>query len=113
MEHVIDAKGKQLGRVASEVALILQGKKHAAYNPQIEGDDRVTVKNVSHISVSGKKAFQKVYYRHAGALGHLKERKYRDIFSKDPRWVLEHAILRMLPKNRLQAKRMKRLTLEK
>ena len=113
MEYIIDAKGKRLGRVASEVAMVLQGKKSAAYNPRLEGTDRVVIKNASSITVSGKKAFQKVYYRHAGALGHLKERKYRDVFTKDPRWVVHHAILRMLPKNRLQSKRMKRVTIEK
>ena len=113
MEHIIDAKGKPLGRIASRVALILQGKHTAAYNPRLPGTDTVVIRHASDVVVSGRKVSQKVYYRHAGALGHLKERKYRDVFAKDPRWVLRHAIERMLPKNRLQAQRMKKLVIEK
>ncbi|MEK7542826.1 MAG: 50S ribosomal protein L13 [Patescibacteria group bacterium] len=113
MEHIIDAKGKRLGRLASEVATILQGKKSASYNPKFEGDDNVIIKNSSGIVISGKKAFQKVYYRHAGQLGHLKEKKFHDIFTKNPAWVIRHSIERMLPKNRLQAVRLKRLIIEK
>lgn len=113
MQHIIDAQGKRLGRVASEVASVLQDKQSTAYNPRLEGDSRVVIKNASKITLSGKKLFQKVYYRHTGPLGHLKERKFRDIFTRNPTWVIRHAIERMLPKNRLQAKRMKRLVIEK
>ncbi|MDO8556941.1 MAG: 50S ribosomal protein L13 [Candidatus Jorgensenbacteria bacterium] len=112
MEHIIDAQGKRLGRVASEVASILQGKHSVAYNPRLEGTDKVIIKNASKITLSGKKTSQKIYYRHAGQLGHLKENKFRDVFAKSPAWVIRHAIERMLPKNRLQARRIKRLKIE-
>jgi large subunit ribosomal protein L13 len=112
MDYVIDAKNKKLGRLASEIATILQGKRAADYDRRLEGKDRVIVKNVDQITLSGKKFIQKVYYRHTGPLGHLKEIKYRDIFKKNPAFVLRHAVRLMLPKNRLQKRRMKRLIIE-
>jgi large subunit ribosomal protein L13 len=111
-DYIIDAKNKKLGRLASEIAVILQGKKSSKYNPKDSGEDRVIVKNVRDIVLTGSKSLEKVYYRHTGPLGHLKERKFRDIFAKNPAWVLRKAVFRMLPKNRLRAKRMKRLTIE-
>lgn len=112
MDHVIDAKNRKLGRLASEVASILQGKTTPAYNPRLEGEGQVVVKNASQIELTGKKAEQKVYYKHTGPLGHLKERKFQDVFTKNPAWVIRRAIMMMLPKNKLQAKRMKRLVIE-
>jgi large subunit ribosomal protein L13 len=112
MEYTIDAKNKRLGRLASDIAVILQGKKHASYNPKDCGDDKVIVKNIKNIVVTGKKATQKIYYKHAGKLGHLKEKKYADVFEKNPGWVLRHAVNLMLPKNKLRAKRIKRLVIE-
>lgn len=109
MEHVIDAKDKKLGRLASQIAVVLQGKIRAAYSPKDSGTDTVIVKNAKLVVVSGKKASQKVYYKHAGKLGHLKERKYADVFEKDPTWVIRHAVNSMLPKNKLRARRMRRL----
>ena len=75
--------------------------------------DRVLVTNASQIAVSGKKTNQKIYYKHTGPLGHLKERKFADVFKKNPAWVLRHAVRLMLPKNRLNAKRLKNLIIEK
>lgn len=112
MEYTIDAKGKKLGRLASEIATILQGKKNPNYEPRLEGEDTVIVKNVKGVVVSGRKAEEKIYYRHTGPLGHLKERAYSEMFEKKPAWVLEHAVRLMLPKNRLLKKRMKRLVIE-
>ena len=112
MEYVIDAKNKSLGRVASEIALILQGKKDPSYHPRNEGNDFVILKNASKIRVTGKKAEQKKYYHHSGPLGHLKEERYKEKFAKDPAWVVRHAVRLMLPKNRLNARRMKRLIIE-
>jgi len=112
MDYIIDAKNKRLGRLASEIAVILQGKKSASYEPRLEGSDRVIVKNVDKIVLTGRKSKQKRYYRHSGPLGHLKVKKYEDVFKKNPAWVLRHAVRLMLPKNRLQAKRMKRLIIE-
>lgn len=113
MDYTIDAKGKKLGRLASEISSILQGKKHADYDPRKVGSDTVTVKNVRGLVLSGRKTATKVYYRHAGPLGHLKERKFADVFAKKPEWVLQNAVRTMLPKNRLRAKRLTRLKFEK
>lgn len=113
MEHIIDAKHKPVGRLASEIATILQGKTHVDYDPKFEGTDTVVVKNIEGMLMSGRKATQKVYYKHTGPLGHLKERKYKDVFAKDPMWILRHAVRLMLPKNKLAAKRLKRITLAK
>jgi large subunit ribosomal protein L13 len=113
MEYIIDAENKRLGRLASEIAVILQGKKNPQYEPRLAGSDRVRVKNIKKITVSGKKERQKVYYHQtAGYLGHLKKRTYRQVFEKNPAEVLRLAVLRMLPKNKLQTPRMKRLIIE-
>lgn len=112
-DHIIDAKTKTLGRLSTQIASILQGKIYPSYNPKHSGTDRVIVKNIEKLLVSGRKANQKVYYKHSGPLGHLKETKYADIFEKDPSWVLRHAVNLMLPKNRLRAQRMRRLIIEK
>jgi large subunit ribosomal protein L13 len=113
-DYTIGCEGKVLGRVASEIALILQGKKNADYNPRLEGKDRVIVKNIGKLSLTGKKTEQKIYYSHTTQIGHLKERKFKDVIAKHGmQWVLRKAVLRMLPKNKLQAKRIKRLIIEK
>jgi len=112
MNYTINAQGKKLGRVASEVAVILQGKKSARYNPRLPGSDQVIVKNGSKIEVSGNKAKQKIYYRHTGYIGHLKEEAYEKLFARAPERVIWKAVYNMLPKNRLRNNRMKRLKVE-
>ena len=109
MEYTIDAKGKRLGRVASEIALILQGKKQVSYDPKDIGTDRVLVKNCGAITVSGRKFTEKLYHRHTGYMGHLKTKTFRQAFEKDPKHVLREAVRRMLPKNFLNHKRIKNL----
>ena len=111
-EYVIDAKNKRLGRIASEIATLLQGKQHPEYNPRLGGNDKVIVKNVKQLVLTGTKAKTKIYYRHTGPLGHLKEKKFEDVFQKNPAWVLKHAVRLMLPKNKLAAKMLKRLIIE-
>lgn len=111
MEHTIDAKGKRLGRIASQVAGILQGKHLTSYEPRLEGSDRVVVTNVKALALSERKLKGKFYYNHTGPLGHLKVRSMKDVFAKNPAWVLRHAVRLMLPKNKLLARRMKRLTI--
>lgn len=113
MDYTINAQNQRLGRLASEIAVILQGKKTAAYEPRLSGADRVIVKNVSKIAVTGKKYTQKVYYHHTGYMGHLREKKFREVFEKSPEKVLWKAVYNMLPKNRLRAKRLKRLVIER
>lgn len=112
MDHTIDVKNKYLGRVASEIALILQGKKNVNYNPRLLGGDRVIVKNILDLKISGRKRINKIYYRHTGYMGHLKERTYADVISKDPGFALRHAVRGMLPKNFLKDKRLKRLIIK-
>lgn len=112
MEYNIDAKNQRLGRLASQIAHILQGKNSVAYQPRLEGDAKVIVSNVGKMEVSGKKADQKIYYRHTGYAGHLKKRTYREFFKQSPKEVLRAAVLRMLPKNRLQARRIQKLIIQ-
>lgn len=112
MDYQLDAKNKPLGRLASEIAIILQGKKKTSYEPKKIGGDRVIVKNIKEIVLTGKKAAQKIYYRHSGPLGHLKEKKFANVFEKKPAFVLRRAVRLMLPKNRLAAKRLKNLIIE-
>jgi len=112
MDYLIDAKNKKLGRLASEAALILQGKKQTSYEPRLAGEDRVIVKNILQIIVTGKKAEQKTYYHHTGYMGHLKTLTYRQLQARAPALVLEKAVYNMLPKNRLRKARMKRLMIE-
>jgi large subunit ribosomal protein L13 len=112
MEYKFDAKNKKLGRLASEIAAVLQGKKSPKYQPREEGTDSVVVENVKELSFSGNKYEQKTYYRHTGYMGHLKSLTLREMFEKNPAQVLRHAVERMLPKNFLNAKRMKRLIIK-
>lgn len=109
-EIAVDAKNKTLGRLSSEIARLLQGKDKPNYAPNKLADVKVVVKNAHEVSLTGAKVNSKVYYRHTGRPGHLKTTKYRDIFAKNPEWVVRHAVLGMLPKNRLRAKRIKLLT---
>ena len=104
MEYVIDAKNKKLGRVASEVAVVLQGKDSASYEKNQAGETRVVIKNAAQIEVSGRKEGNKVYYRHTGYVGNLKT---------EPAEVIRRAVFGMLPVNSLRDKRMKRLIIEK
>jgi len=109
MDYKINAKNKPLGRTASEIALILQGKKSAAYAPNKVGGDRVLVSNYKEVVVTGRKAEQKIYYHHTGYVGHLKELTYEQVFARDPKRVLREAVRKMLPKNFLNARRLKNL----
>jgi len=113
MKYEVDAKNKTLGRLSSEIARLLQGKDSPSFAPHKLVDVKVSLKNAHLIKLTGAKAEKKVYYHHTGRPGHLKTTKYRDIFAKNPEWVVRHAVLGMLPKNRLRAKRIKLLIFEK
>ncbi len=109
----IDAKNKKLGRLASEIAIILQGKNSPKYEARLEGEDSVLIKNVDKIEISGKKFKDKIYYAHSTMVGHLKKQTLQQIWEKQgPAEILKRAVFGMLPKNRLQAKRIKRLIIE-
>ena len=97
--HVIDASGRPLGRVASEVAQLLLGKHKATYEPHLAMGDFVIVVNARQVALTGRKAEQKVYYRHTGYPGGLRERSYREQMERDPRAVIERAVRGMLPHN--------------
>ena len=108
-EYRINAKNKPLGRLASEIAVILQGKRNPNYEPKNIGEDKVFLENYKDISITGKKVKQKIYYRHTGYVGHLKERTLEQALEKDPKMVIRNAVSHMLPKNSLNSKRLKNL----
>jgi large subunit ribosomal protein L13 len=107
--YVVDATGKTLGRLASEIAKILIGKHKPTYTPHVDNGDFVVVINADKIHVTGKKLDKKVYYKHTGYMGHLKETTLREMLQKKPEEVIRLAVRGMLPKNKLRDRRMKRL----
>lgn len=111
--YTIDASGKILGRLAAEIAFLLQGKNEPDYAPQINKTEEIVIINTSKLRVSGKKNDQKKYHRHSGYPGGLKTEIYKDVFKKDPNEVLRRAIYGMLPKNKLRIKMMRKLKLFK
>src|SRR3989344_5487087 len=109
MDYHIDAKNKIMGRLASEIATILQGKKSAGYNPRIAGTDKVFLKNYKDVAFTGNKRKEKIYYKHTGYMGHLRKKTLEQVQERDPKRVVREAVRRMLPKNFLNAKRLKNL----
>ena len=99
--HVIDARGQPLGRLASEAARLLMGKHKATYEPYLPMGDFVIIVNAREVAVTGKKSQQKVYYRHSGYPGGLKQRTFQEQMDRDPRRVVERAIKGMLPSTSL------------
>ena len=110
--HTIDAKGKILGRLASEIAILLRGKHKRDFQPNKDMGDFVIVKNIEKIRVTGKKTEEKKYFRYSGYPGGLKTISFKELFAKDPTKVLKVAVLRMLPRNRLRKEQIKRLRFE-
>ena len=96
--YVVDAEGKTLGRLASEVAKVLRGKNKPIFTPHIDTGDYVIVVNAEKIKVTGKKLDQKVYYRHSGYVGGIKETTLKEMLNKHPERVIEFAVKGMLPK---------------
>lgn len=113
MEYKIDASQKVLGRLASEVAIILRGKKNTDFDPSKFADVKVTVFNTDKVHVTGKKMTQKLYRHHTMFHGGLKEEALRDLLRRDSRLTIRHAVMGMLPKNKLRARMVKNLTLLK
>ncbi len=99
--YVVDATGYTLGRLASEVAKVLRGKNKPTYTPSMDTGDYVIVVNAEKITVTGKKLDDKVYYNHSGWVGGLKETTLREMLTKHPERVIEHAVKGMLPKGPL------------
>ena len=98
---LIDAEGKALGRLASEIARRLRGKHKAVYTPHVDTGDYIVVINAEKVAVSGNKAKDKMYYNHSGYMGGLKEINFEDLIQKAPERVIETAVKGMLPKNPL------------
>ncbi len=107
--YLIDAQNQVLGRLATRIARLLMGKHRPKYTPHVDAGDHVIVINAGQIMLTGNKVAQKFYYRHSTKPGHLKRRSYKEMLEKFPTRPLHLAVLRMLPKNRLQAKRIRRL----
>jgi large subunit ribosomal protein L13 len=106
---VIDAQGQTLGRLATRVATVLRGKHKPIYTPHIDCGDYVIVVNAEKINVTGQKLDQKLYYRHSGYPGGLKQVTLRRQLQTHPERVIEAAVRGMLPKNRLGRKMFKKL----
>ncbi|MBE0433331.1 50S ribosomal protein L13 [candidate division WOR-3 bacterium] len=107
--YVVDATGKVLGRLASRIARVLIGKHRPQYTPHIDSGDFVVVVNADKFRVTGKKMKDKMYYSHSMYPGGLKKINLELMLEKHPERVIYHAISGMLPKNRLRARRLKRL----
>jgi len=99
--YVIDAKDKVLGRVATRAASILRGKHNPRFTPHVDMGDNVIILNADKARLTGSKALNKMYYRHSGYPGGLKETTYSEMMKKDPTFAMRNAIKGMLPRNRL------------
>lgn len=108
----IDATGKAVGRLATEIAMILRGKNKPTFAPHIDAGDFVKVTNAGKVKFTGKKLAQKDYYRHTMYPGGLKRTPMKKVFDTDPGEVLKRAVYGMLPKNSLREHMIKRLTIE-
>jgi large subunit ribosomal protein L13 len=106
---VVDASGQTLGRLATRVARVLRGKHKPIYSPAVDTGDYVIVVNAGKVHVTGRKLDQKIYYRHSGYPGGLKEITLRNLLQKHPTRVVEYAVQGMLPKNRLGRRMLKKL----
>lgn len=107
--YVIDAQGQTLGRLATQVAMLLRGKHKPNYTPHVDCGDYVIIVNAEKVHVTGQKMTQKIYYRHSGYPGGLKQVTLRDQLQKFPDRVVEQAVRGMLPKNRLGRRMFKKL----
>lgn len=107
--YVVDASGKTLGRLASEVASLLRGKHKPIYTPHVDTGDYVIVINAAKVKLTGNKLQNKVYYRHSGYPGGLKRTTASDMLKNKPEKMVELAIKGMLPKNSLGRKQAKKL----
>jgi large subunit ribosomal protein L13 len=99
--YLIDADGKTLGRLATEIARRLRGKHKAVYTPHVDTGDYIVVINAEKVKVTGNKAKNKMYYNHSGYMGGLKQINFEDLIQKAPERVIETAVKGMLPKNPL------------
>jgi large subunit ribosomal protein L13 len=106
---VVDATNVVLGRLATRVARILMGKDNPSFTPYLDSGDHVVVINADKVRMTGNKVDQKVYYSHSGYPGGLKEVPAKRVRENKPDWMIREAVLGMLPKNKLRARRAKKL----
>jgi large subunit ribosomal protein L13 len=106
---VVDATGQTLGRLATQIADALRGKRKPQYTPHVDTGDFVVVVNAEKISVSGKKRTDKRYYRHSGYPGGLRSRTLEEMLDRRPEEVIRLAVKGMLPRNRLARKQLTKL----
>ena len=107
--RLVDADGQILGRLATEIADTLRGKNKPAYTPHVDTGDFVIVVNAEKVRVTGKKLEQKIYYRHSGYPGGLRERTLAEQLARRPEEVIRRAVKGMLPKNKLAAAQLRKL----
>lgn len=107
--YLVDAEGAVLGRMASVIASRLKGKHNPMYTPNVDTGDSIVVVNAEKIVLTGKKWDQKMYYRHSGYMGGLKEITAKKLLEKRPEDIIKFAVKGMLPKNRLGEKMIKKL----
>jgi large subunit ribosomal protein L13 len=107
--YVVDAEGKHLGRLATEIVRVLRGKNKPQYTPHVDVGDFVVVVNADRVAVTGRKAEQRVYRRHSGYPGGMKETSYEQMLARKPTEVLRKAVYGMMPKTRLARKQFKKL----
>ena len=107
--YLIDCSGKKLGRLSVQIANVLRGKNKPEYTPNSDVGDFVVLINANRIEISGNKSKDKIYFKHTGYPGNLKEINFQDLLNKDPEKVLRNAVKGMLPKNRLNRKIINKL----
>ncbi|MEY8237187.1 50S ribosomal protein L13 [Lachnospiraceae bacterium 66-29] len=107
--YVVDAEGKTLGRLASEIARVLRGKHKPIFTPHLDTGDYVIVINAEKVKVTGKKLDQKIYYHHSGYVGGMKETTLKKMLADKPERVIELAVKGMLPKGPLGRQMYKKL----
>lgn len=107
--HTVDAKGRVLGQVASEIAVLLIGKHKPTFTPHVDGGDYVVVINAKEVEVSGNKEQAKRYYSYSGFPGGIRSKTFGEVMARRPEQVIEQAVYNMLPKNKLRPSRVNRL----
>ena len=106
---VVDAAGRPLGRLATEIARVLRGKHKPMYTPHLDTGDHVVVVNAAQVVLTGNKADQKTYFRYSGYMGHEKHIPFRRIAAAHPERIVEMAVKGMMPKNKLGRAMYKKL----
>lgn len=110
--HIVDVAGKPLGRIATEIAVLLMGKDSESYRPHEDKGGFVVIKNIDKIVLTGNKKEGKFYYHHTGYPGGLKEVSYKKVIENNSGEALKKAVYGMIPKNKLRKERIKRLKVE-